>query len=196
MRSHRVWTLVAALAVLAVPASAGEVDIYGSHWNTDQADESLGGGVTVTFPTGPVGIELRAAHYQELSNEPFDNVFDDDPVFEDGIQATPVEGGLRVNFGPETMKARPYAAGGAGYYFLDSDFGEVDDEFGWYAALGSNFGNGKGAEFVAEVNYRKVEGSVAVDPEEVSDIDDIDFQSDVELDLSGVGVNLGVSVKW
>jgi hypothetical protein len=199
MRTRSLWiaTVIAAAALAGTSAQAGSFDLYGSHWNTDEADQSFGGGVTwASGSRAPLALELRAGYYEELSNEPLDNLFDDDPVFEEGVQAIPVEAGLRVRFNGPEAAVRPYVAGGAGYYLLDSDFGEVDDEFGWYAAAGSSFGNGTGAEFFAEVDYRKIEGTVEVDPESLGDVDDIEFEDEVELDLSGIGVNMGISWRW
>jgi hypothetical protein len=196
MRS-RILLSIAALALAASPGWASSVDLYGTHWNTDEADAAFGGGVTfVPASRGTLGVELRAAYYEELVNEPLEGVFDEDPVFEDGLRAIPLEGGLRVHLAKSEAHVRPYLAGGAGYYLLDSDFGDVDDEFGWYGAFGSSFGNGTGAEFFAEANYRGVEGTVEVDPETVSDIDDLEFDDSADIDLSGVGVNVGLNWRW
>jgi hypothetical protein len=194
---NRGLLLTAAIALCAAPALATTVDLYGSHWNTDEADAAFGGGVTwVPASRGTLGVEFRAAYYEELSNEPLEGVFDEDPVFEDGLNAIPLEGGLRVHLKDQDSHIRPYLSGGAGYYFLDSDFGDVDDEFGWYGAFGSSFGNGTGAEFFAEANYRGVEGTVEVDPEEFSDLDDLEFDDSADIDLSGVGINVGLNWKW
>jgi hypothetical protein len=194
---NRILSTVAVLALSAAPAWATSVDLYGSHWNTDEADAAFGGGVTwVPASKHTLGVELRASYYEELASEPLDGVFDEDPVFEDGLRATPLEGGLRVNLRDSDVNVRPYLAGGAGYYFLDSDFGDVDDEYGWYGAVGSSFGNGTGAEFFAEANYRGVKGTVEVDPEEFDDLDDVEFDGGADIDLSGVGVNVGLNWRW
>lgn len=200
-KAHLILALVLAAAIAAVPAQATSLSLYGSNWNTDQADDAFGGGIDLAFPIAPTGaldLELRASYYQELSAEPIDALFDDDdPVFvEDGLEAVPLELGLRYNFNPEGA-ANLYLAGGGGYYLLDTDAGEIDDEFGYYGALGGEFGrNRRGPSFFVEGNYRKVEGSVRIDPDRLDQIDDLEFTDQVDVDLDGAGLNLGLVWRW
>lgn len=191
-------TIIAALAAaaLAVPANATDFALFGSFWDTDVAGDTAGGGISLGIPFNDVfGLELRATYFEELSDDPLANAFDsNDPVFQDrGINVTPLEAGLRFNFANDSS-FRPYVSGGVGYFLLDSDFGEVNDEIGYYAALGANFGNPEGASFFVEANYRKAEGEVELDPDDLEDIDDIDVQDHVTFDLDGAGVNAGV--RW
>jgi hypothetical protein len=80
---------------------------------------------------------------------------------------------------------------------MDTDVGDVDDQWGWYLATGFKSGQpGGGIGFFGEVIYRDVDGSVNVDPEDFEDIDDIGFNGNVPLDLSGIGANVGVSFRF
>lgn len=178
---------------VALPVQAAGFRLYGAFWDTDAAGDTFGGGLTVDFPVSRVlGVEFRGAYYEELSNEPLEALFEDDnPVFQDGLEDIPLEAGIRLDFARETA-FNPFVSGGLSYHLLDSEFGEVDDEFGWYAGGGFELGAQQGAGLFVEALYRDIEGSVAVDPDALDDIDDLDFEGDVPLDLSGFGANVGV----
>ena len=193
--TKRFAPLLVALAV-AAPASATDFSALGAYWNTDAAGDTAGATLGFGIPfNDSLALELRASYFEELSDDPLANAFDsDDPVFQDkGIQAIPLEAGLRFSFAPG-QTFRPHIGAGGSYFLLDSDFGEVKDELGYYAVLGATIGDGEGADFLIEGTWRKVSAQVELDPEQLDDIDDIDVQEKADLDLDGVGVNLGV--RW
>jgi hypothetical protein len=181
------------LALLsAAPAFASDFGLFGTYWDTRDADETFGGGVELNFAFGesPLGLELRGTYYQQLSDEPVSALFDDDEGFfvEESLEALPIEAGLRYNFNP-TGNVSPWISGGVSYIFLDiSDVegAEVDDETGWYAGLGSRFGQPDGVSFYGEVLYRATEATVQ------RERDDIDLEDTVNIELDGVVVNAGV----
>jgi len=179
--------LLLATTLVAAPAAAGGFGAYGAYWDTDAADQAAGGGLRLGLPLGPVlQLDLGATYYEELVNRPFDALGDvDTPFVENGLQVLPVEAGLRLNLGANG-RVNPYLGGGAQYLFLDSDFGDVDDEAGWYARLGAEFGG-----FFVEGGYRGVEATVVNDPADFEDFDDLEFEEETEVDLSGAMVNLG-----
>jgi hypothetical protein len=191
-------TILAALTALAVvaPASASDFSIFGAYWDTDAAGDAGGGGISLGLPFNEtLAAELRATYFEELSDDPLENAFDsDDPVFQEkGINVIPVEAGLRFSFAPDAA-FRPYLSGGLSYFLLDSDFGEIKDELGYYAALGATMGDGDGAQFFLEGVWRKATAEVELDPDDLDDVDDIDVEDHADLDLDGLGVNLGV--RW
>ena len=49
MSWKRIVTALAATALLCAPALAGSLGVYGSYWNSDQADNSAGGGGRIGF---------------------------------------------------------------------------------------------------------------------------------------------------
>lgn len=186
----------AVLAILAAPANAADFSVFGSYWNTDVAGDTAGGGISLGIPLGEViGLDVRATYFEELTDDPLENAFDsNDPVFQEvGINVTPLEIGLRFNI-PAGSAVRPYFGAGAGYYLLDSDFGEVKDEVGYYGLFGLEFGDQEGMAFFAEATYRKIEGEVKLDPDDLEDIDDIDIEDHATFDLDGVGANAGL--RW
>lgn len=183
-------------ALAASPLFAGDFSLMGSFWDTDVAGHTAGGGVILGLPLSQTfAIELRATYFEQLSDDTLENAFHShDPVFlKQGIQALPLEAGVRFGFAPGQM-FRPYVGGGASYFLLDSDFGEIKDELGYYAALGATVGDGRGADFFFEGVYRKATAHVKIDPEHFDDIDDINVDPNAALKLDGFGVNAGV--RW
>jgi hypothetical protein len=183
-------------ALAAAPTLAADFALMGSYWDTDVAGNTAGGGVILGLPLSEsFAIELRATYFEQLSDDTLENAFHShDPVFlKQGIQALPLEAGVRFGFAPGEM-FRPYVGGGASYFLLDSDFGEIQDELGYYAAIGATVGDGRGAEFFFEGLYRKATAHVKIDPQHFDEIGDINVDDNAALKLDGVGVNVGV--RW
>jgi Outer membrane protein beta-barrel domain len=187
VRKTSLILIVAALsAAVASPAFAGGFSIFGSYWNTKDADAVGGGGVRVGVPLGTVvDLDLRGTYYQKLKADPLDRLGDANSPFQRGIQALPLDVGLRFNLAHYEV-VNPYVGGGATYYLLDSDSGNVDDEVGWYALAGLNLGR-----FFVEADYRDVSATVKRNGELPDAIVDR-----VDLDLSGVAVNAGFNWQF
>jgi hypothetical protein len=95
---------------------------------------------------------------------------------------------------PTDSAVRPYLGGGASYFLLDTNQGEVSDEVGWYGKAGLEFGNDPtGARFFAEAMYRDVTGTVKSHRNEPGSPEVVDK---VDLQLRGVGANVGVIWRW
>lgn len=180
------------LFTFASMASATDFRLYGSWWDTTDADDALGGGIGFSFPLGssPLAISVAGTYYQELSDEPVDNLFDDDEgVFQDeGLEVLPVDAGLQINFnqdGPFNV----WIEGGVSYFFIDTTRAglDVDDETGWHASVGSRIGSRQGANFFAQALYRSTEATVRR-----ADRDDVVVDEDVAIDLDGFAVNAGI----
>lgn len=177
-----------------VPATAGGVAVYGSGWDASDADNVAGVGASFGWNLGEVlDLTAQASFYQEASGEPFEDLVDADGDFlEDGVKAIPLEVLLHWNFARDSTAWHPYLGAGAAYYALDTDAGNIDDEFGWLAVFGSSFGDGEGADLLAEVGYRFVEGTV----EDLGDLDDDGIDDTVDIDLSGPTASVGVIWHW
>lgn len=167
----------AAFALAAGPAAASDFAVFGSYWDTKDAEEALGVGAKVRFGI----VELRGTYFSDVTadTEPESRDFE--------ISAIPLEAGLAFKFA-ENERFSPYIGGGAGYYMLDTSRGEIDDEVGYYAVLGADIGSPDGLSFVAEAIYRSMEATVT-DEEDPTDPDIVD---DVAFDLDGLGVNVGL----
>jgi hypothetical protein len=174
------------LMTAAAPAGATGFTIFGSWWNPDAVGEALGGGISLSFPLGDsgLGMDFRGSFYQETGDEsPI--VHGPDSVFREfGLQIVPVDAALRYDFNQDGA-ANLYLGGGASYFFLDVDQGpDLDDELGWLAFVGAEFGDPAGARFFLEGSYRSVTSTIRSDGDEIVD--------DVPIDLDGAMVNLGI----
>ena len=187
MRKSRLLLTCLVLGVLSVPAWADEFSVAGSYWNTGDFDNGVGGSLRWAPQIGdsPWDLEFRGTYYNDLAHEEDDNA----PDFE--VHAIPVELGATYNF-TKDKPADVYLGGGGGYYFLDTNEGQLDDELGYWAATGVKFGKPKGASFFIEGNYRWMEATV----EGVSAPGDPNVDQNVDLDLNGFGANAGVVWKW
>jgi|CXWL01.1.fsa_nt_gi outer membrane protein W len=188
--------LAAAAAIASAPAPAAAVDfnIFGSYWETNDVGHTGGGGLSLGLPINDaVAVELRGTYYERLREDPLSHIFHtNDPLFrKKGINVTPLEVGARFSFAPEGT-FRPYLGIGGGYFLLDSDFGNVADEVGYYARVGAAFGAPKGVNFFAEATYRRVEGTVQIDPEDLGDVIDLNVSDRATLNLDGFAANVGI----
>lgn len=184
-----------ALAIaLAAPASAADFGIFGTYAQAEDADSSVGGGIKTNFGlAGGLGVGLRATYLPDLGDD-LGEIFDDESDFGDfEMSAVPLDLGLTYGFGPNQ---NVWVGGGATYVILDPEFGEADDQAGWFAEAGVRTDRASGINFFAEAVYRGIESTVNFDPEDFDDIDDIEFRDEVDLDLSGFSVNAGVALAW
>ncbi len=173
------WKKVLVCAVVAVlcsaPSWAGSFGAYGSYWDSDEADKSLGAGARIGFNFVKfLELEFHGTHYPDFKTSLLLTDVD--------IKATPVDGGLRVNLLP-SAPVNPYVGAGVSYYFLDTDKGNIDNKTGWYGEAGLDLG-AKNTRFFAEALWRKLDTSIGLGV----------FNADTKFD--GVAVNSGVVWRW
>lgn len=159
----------------AVPSFAGSIGVFGSYWDGNEAGTTAGAGVRLGFDFFKwLEFEFHGTYYTDFEEE----IEGQDFV----LAALPVDGGLRVNFIPES-KFNVYLGGGATYYFLDTDLGEIDDEFTYYGEAGVEFGGDK-TKFFIEALWRTLDTSVQ------------DPSGDRDIDFGGISGNIGVNWRW
>lgn len=178
------WGMGLLAIAMATPAAGiaaeggSNVSVFGSYWNTDEADDTWGGGAKARFGM----FELRGTYYEDVTA-------DTGPSSRVKIQDIPIEAGVAFNFAPDNP-INPYVGAGVSYHLLDSNVGNVDDEVGWYAVVGGEFGMTQGLSLMGEVMYRGVESTV-------KDLSGGSFISDrANIDLSGFGANVGVAWRF
>ena len=165
----------ALVTLIAAPSWAGSFGVYGAYWDADEADKSLGAGVRVGFDFVKfLELEFHGTHYPDFETRTLVTDFD--------IQATAVDGGLRVNFLP-VGPVNPYVGAGISRYFLDSDQGDIDNETGWYGEAGLDLG-GENCRFFAEAMWRKLDAHISLE----------DFNTDAQFD--GIAFNVGALWRW
>lgn len=197
MRRIVLIAVSAAALALAAPATAGEVDLFGSYMTTDDFDDSWGAGVRTGWQFGdsPLGMEFRASYYPELGTD-LDDLVDEidapgDFFDQQDAEAIPLDVGVTFQIGEAI-----HVGGGATYVLLDSDFADLDDETGFYGVVGFRTAGDSGVGLFVEGLYRSIEASI--DPEDIDDFEEIDdvFTDNVALDLDGFTVNAGVTFRW
>lgn len=182
---RRFLAVLAVLALGATAASANGVGAFGSYWDTKDAESGFGGGAKLAVDLGSVvNLELRGAYFPDLS--------DDVGAVNVDLKATAIEAGAVLRM-PLSDTLALYVGGGGGYYLLeaDSDLGDVDidDEAGWYAVAGLEIGLSDSVAIIAEAKYTSLEATAQND-----DIDELRDGADV--DLTGLGANAGLMLKW
>lgn len=166
---------LAALAVFSVPAHAGSFGLYGSYWDSDQADSSKGGGVRAGFNfVKYLELDFHGTYYPSFSTDVQGQMVD--------VKAKPVEGGLRVNLLPGGP-INPYVGAGVSYFFLDTDQGEIDNQSGIYGQAGLELG-GEGSRFFVEALWRKMDTTITLAA----------FDRDTQFD--GLAANAGFTWRW
>lgn len=196
MKKTTIWAAAAVFVMGTSPAFAADFAVFGSYLDTEDLEDTVGGGVKVGFGDA-LQLELRGTYLPDLT-EDFESFAADpgeDPGrFSNDIEAIPLDVGLKYSFGHD-QPVNFYLGGGGTYFFLDAERGEIDDEAGFYGVGGIEFARATGGfGFFAEVIYRQVEATVDRDPEDFGDIDDIDFTDLLErdLDVGGIGANAGI----
>lgn len=193
MKKFSIPALLCICLLGAAPASA-QLKVFGSYWNTTDVDETFGGGVGFAVPFGEsgLGLHFRGTYYQELTDEPLENLFEDDNqgfFAEESLEVLPFDVGLHYNFAPRGAFS-PYIGAGATYFLIDTtrEGVDVDDETGFHAEVGSQFGDPDGVNFFAEAVYRSTEATLVRERRQ----NNIDLRDEVAIDLDGVAVNAGI----
>jgi hypothetical protein len=193
------FILVLAVLASASPALAQGFEVFGSYWDTSDVEDTFGGGVALGIPFGEsgFGLKLRGTYYQELTDEPLDNLFDDDEAFfqEESLEVLPVDVGLSYTFARGEVFS-PTIAAGASYFFIDTtrEGFDVDDETGYFVSLGTQIGQREGVNFFVEGLYRSTESTFRRN--RLDGDDETDLDEEVAIDLDGFAVNAGIAWRW
>jgi hypothetical protein len=170
--------VLSGLGLLSAGALQAEgLGVFGSLWDPSDGDETFGAGVRARGGDGPIYFEVRGTYFEDIT--------DDRGLISNDLQVIPVDLGLGLQMLPnESIEI--YAGGGATYYFMDSEYGNVDDEVGYYLQVGTELGVSEGLGLFAEAVWRHVEGSV----------EDGGQLEDSNIDLKGMAVNFGLVLNW
>ena len=175
MNWKKIVTGLAAVLFVSAPARAGSFGVYGSYWDSDQADSSLGGGGKVGFTFVKfLELEFHGTYYPSFTTDASGLAVD--------VKAKPVDGGLRVNLLP-SAPVNPYVGAGVTYYFLSTDQGAIDSKTGIYGQAGLDVGSGN-TRFFVEALWRKMDTHISL----------ASFDRDAKFD--GVAANAGVAWRW
>lgn len=192
MRKILLAAVALTLILPATSAMATSFALYGSYWNSSELDDAAGAGVKFSFPVADrFAIDLRGTFYlpfdKDALADEIDDIGDDKvdrEVFGE-LEVLPIDAGFSI---PLTQggSIKPSVGAGATYYWMDTEGGAVDDEYGWYGSFALEFAAESSFGFFTEALYRAASGTV-----DDTD-DDIDLVDEVEFDLDGFAVNAGV----
>jgi outer membrane protein W len=186
------WILALALLVCAVPAAAGGFSLFATGMTTDDADDEVGLGAKLEFNAGRwVDLQARVANYENLVTDAAPNVYE--------IQAVPIDFGVNWDIGDPAKTANGYVGGGISYWVMDFSYDtttpagpprgiDIDPESGWYAEVGVDVAVHRAYSFFAEAVWRYVKTEV--------EGDDLGLPLDQGVSLTGVAVNLGMTLNW
>ena len=186
MKKCALWLF--ALALVTTPIHAGGVGPMLAYWDTSDAGDDTRGGARLTVDVGPVwNLELRGAWLDGLAMIGGGGV-----VY--NVETFPIDMGLSYGFstaGP----VEPYLGLGVSYVDIraipaDEDIRRrsevsVPSELGWFILGGLDYPVSGSIALFGEVYYREIEARA-------NSTDLLDF----DIDLSGVGLNLGLILRF
>jgi hypothetical protein len=150
-----------------------EMGIYGTGMDSDDLGEGYGGGAKVELnPIDIISVDGRAGWVR----------FDDSD-----IDMVPLEAAALVNFPILFEHIVPYVGAGVGYYIFDGDGGDLDDEMGYFPLAGLEIGL-HSLSVLAEARYVFLETDVENGQGSLAGVD--------EVDLDGLGVNVGLLIRF
>ena len=172
----RTWVRKVVLVGCLVPwtALAGPIDLslsgFGSFFRTEDLDEAYGGGVKLKLEV----LDYFAADAR-ISYVGFD---------EGDVEMVPVEVAAMVQLPLLNKTLVPYAGIGVGYYSFQTGKIDLEDDFGFWPVLGAELRLGKKKQLgvFAEARWLLLRADVK--------------NSSQRADLSGVGVNIGLTYHF
>ena len=182
-------------------AAVNQWGAYAAFWDTGDAGSGYGGGAKVSAELVPnVQLQLRGTYFTGLGEGAGDADVD--------LKIAPLEAGLALGR-PVTDNVSVYGGVGLGYYLVDGEVkvpegseglkADPGDEIGVYLAgglewaisrSGASYGE-TAAVLFAELMYR----FVSVDDLKVETTPDGDIRLS-DADLNGIGVHLGLMIRW
>ena len=182
MKRKVLLALIATLAagLLSTPARAGEFGVFGSYWDTKDAQSGYGGGAKVNWGV----FELRGVYFNDVTAKrvPDRNDFK--------LHSSPLGVGLKFDL-VHDVPVTPYLGAGGAYYLLSTNQGSIQDEVGWYGVAGLDFTTPSKVGVNVEAVWYDVRGTVTN-----LTTDNVHISDRARVDLSGLGVNAGLIWKF
>ena len=184
----RVFLVILGVVLLSsvVASAAGGLGVFGSYWDTKDADSGWGGGAKLQMEAIPnIFLEVRGSYFPDFGDSSGDDA---------KLNIIPAEADAIIKF-PVSDQFIPYVGGGGGYYMFDIDNNDsedvditVDDEFGFFALAGLEIGLSEQVSLFAEGKYTWLDVTAKASGPGV------DVSEDASMD--GFGGNAGLMLKW
>lgn len=168
----------------------GGLGVFGSYWDSKDADDAFGGGALLRMELGPAAqLDIRGSYYK------FDDRLEG---IKAELQIIPLEAAFTFKLGMDPQFS-PYVGGGIGYYFTDADLTigdlkinvDFDDEIGFFALGGLQFSPTYNLALFGEVKYTWLDYDRA--RIRARDFPELGTERvDVDLKMNGIGVNIGL----
>ena len=161
--------------LVGVAASADTTDVSLQYMYADDLDHGLGIGLRYSLAvTEQLCLDGRLG-YMHFPDSDMDMV--------------PLEAAARGYFLREGEAVRPYAGLGIGYYFLDANRGDADDDFGWTILGGLEMETRHAFNVITELRWLWLE----------ADVDDTYAayeRTGSSIEVGGLGLNVGLLWWW
>jgi opacity protein-like surface antigen len=170
------WIFVLVLLVAlgaSVPALADSSSLYLAYQYGDDADHAVGPMFSYTLDLDPAVRTSARIGFLQFTDPDLDMI--------------PLEVTGAINFGDEEMV--PYLGLGIGYYLLDADRGEMDDDVGFKLFAGVDWPATEGLDWFAEISWLWLEG-------DVDQAFALTEGTGRTVDLGGIGANLGLRYRF
>jgi hypothetical protein len=171
------WAIIIVVTLAGnVSANPGaEFGVFASYLDSDDLDEGLGGGVKLEMnPIDWLSLDARFSYIK----------FDDVGFSDLDVEMVPVEVAGLLNIPLANERIVPYGGVGVGYYFMDSNRGEIDDNVGFFPVVGLEMGGSPNFALFIEARWLVLETDVDAAEEALDDFDNTD--------IDGLGINLGL----
>lgn len=158
---------------LTLSSQAGSAAGHLSYKNADDADHGVGAGIMYTWD---LQYKLRA-----------DGRFGFVHFGEQDVNLFPVEATIAYQWDDRVLE--PYAGLGVGYYIVNADKGDADNEIGFQLFAGLEADIGWDMDLFAELNWLFLS----------TDVDQHLVQSETsgnEMDFNGMGINVGLLYRF
>jgi len=157
-----------------------QISPFASYQNTEDMDNGIGGGLKYVVTYGEVIPHLDAGLDVRASWLMFDG---DDNDYRADLDMVPIELTFLAQY-EVFAGCKPYLGVGVGYYIFDSDEIDIDDDLGCYGIVGWNQKVLEHLSVFAEAKYLLLEPDVN------------GGTPTADIDLSGVGANVGIAVDF
>ncbi len=185
--------------MVAISCAAGGWGLMGAYWNTADGSDSIGAGgrLSVEMIRG-IQLELRVSHFSDIASDKAGYSID--------LEATPLELSM-VYFHPLADRLSVYGGAGIGKYYFSADVrgpetvparGKTGNQYGTNLVMGAEwtlldsgalYGATQAIVF-GELMYRIVNARNLI-PEPAPEGTRFG-----RADLNGVGVNIGLMMRW
>lgn len=187
--------MIVLAGIWATHSYAAGIGLINSYWSPDDFDADFGPGIKLQADLNEIyHLEFRMTLYPDMGED----VKSGDDIVKVDLETMPLELGFLANIPYiDDPLIQSYFGGGFGYYLIDLsakgpvgaiDY-HVDDEIGFYLLAGARLHFSPAVAIFGDIMYRYVEGKAVTKNADGT-------KSEIDMNLSGPGVNVGIVVLF